>query len=67
LDLEGEMNNYSINKYDPKTNTYITNIGTRSKVVNESSIKSIYFRETPEILFIIPPEELKTDMAYVNI
>ena len=43
LDVKGEINNYNIDK-----------IGVRTKVVNENSVKSIYFKETPEILFIIP-------------
>jgi hypothetical protein len=46
LDTNGELGNYSIEK-----------IGPRSKVTNETSVKSIYFRETPEILFVIIPKE----------
>jgi hypothetical protein len=30
----------------------VSAIGRRTKSVNETSIKSIYFRETPTILFI---------------
>lgn len=59
LDTGGELNNYGVNK-----------IGSRSKVVNESSVKSIYFRETPEVLFIVSPVETLTDygkMAYMPI
>ena len=42
LDVQGDINNYNIEK-----------IGVRTKVVNENSIKSIYYKETPEVLFII--------------
>ena len=58
LDTEGDLGNYSIKK-----------VGARSKVVNESAVKSIYFRETPEILFIVAPIEAITDIqnAYMPI
>ena len=46
LDLKGEISNYNVEK-----------IGARTKVVNENSVKSIYFKETPEILFIIPSKD----------
>jgi hypothetical protein len=38
LDTEGELGKYSVNK-----------IGSRSKVINEPAIKSIYYKETPEV------------------
>ena len=58
LDTGGDLSNYSVKK-----------IGTRSKVVNGSAIKSIYFRETPEVLFIVSPKESLEDiqMAYMPI
>ena len=58
LDTEGDLGNYSVKK-----------IGVRSKVVNETSIKSIYFRETPEVLFIVSPKESleEIQMAYMPI
>lgn len=58
LDTEGDLGNYSIKK-----------VGARSKVVNESAVKSIYFRETPEILFIVAPIEAIDDIqnAYMPI
>lgn len=46
FDSSGELRKYNIE-----------NIGTRSKVVNESSVKSIYYRETPEVQFIVMPKE----------
>ena len=46
LDTTGELGNFSVHK-----------IGPRSKVVNENSVKSIYFKETPEVLFIVAPQE----------
>ncbi len=58
VDVQGDLATYSINK-----------IGARSKVVNESSVKSIYYKETPEVLFIISPQEklTNTHMAYMPI
>ena len=40
LDTEGQLEEYSVR-----------NIGIRSKVVNESGIKSIYFRRVPAVVF----------------
>ena len=58
VDVQGDLAAYSINK-----------IGARSKVVNESSVKSISYKETPEVLFIISPQEKLTNtrMAYMPI
>ena len=58
LDTEGDLGNYSTKK-----------VGVRSKVVNENAVKSIYFRETPEILFIVAPIEAIDDIqnAYMPI
>lgn len=59
LDTEGELGKYSANK-----------IGSRSKVVNEPAIKSIYYKETPEVQFIIMPTEaqkLTKNNAYTKI
>lgn len=46
LDTEGELSHYSVKK-----------IGTRSKVVNDSAINSIYNEETPEVLLVLPGED----------
>ena len=69
LDTEGDLGKYSVNKIDKNTGIYSTNIGSRSKVVNETSVKSIYFKETPEILFIVSPKETidEIEMAYMPI
>lgn len=58
LDTKGDLGNYSVKK-----------IGIRSKVINETSVKSIYFRETPEVLFIVSPKESieEIQMAYMPI
>lgn len=40
LDTTGELSQFSVRK-----------IGVRSKAINESSVKSIYFRETPDLIF----------------
>lgn len=42
LDTEGELSNYSVR-----------NIGCRPKAINDSSVKAIYFRETPDVVFTI--------------
>ena len=58
LDIQGDLTAYSIDK-----------IGTRSKVVNEKGVNSIYFKETPEVLFIVSPKETldNVKMAYMPI
>ena len=76
LDTEGDLGKYSVKNCISKKNKqgqeidfyYTTAIGTRSKVVNENSVKSIYYRETPEVLFIVYPETLNSiDRAYMPI
>jgi hypothetical protein len=47
LDTSGELSQFSVK-----------NIGHRSKVVNDTNVKSIFYRETPSILYAeTPPEE----------
>lgn len=41
MDTAGKMNDYSVSV-----------VGNRPKVVNDTNIKSIYFRETPTVIFI---------------
>jgi hypothetical protein len=41
MDSQGEINKYSVSA-----------VGNRPKVVNDSTIKAIYFRETPTVIFI---------------
>lgn len=50
---EGELSNFNV-----KT------IGTRSKVINDNSIKAIYFRETPSVIFITSEDEIGLNTAY---
>ena len=40
------------------------NVGSRSKAVNETSIKSIYFRETPDIIFESPGSTIQPMSGY---
>lgn len=61
LDTPGDFENYAVKKYDKINNKYVINIEVRSKVLNENSIKSIYFNETPEVLFIVSPKESMDD------
>lgn len=70
LDTEGELQQFSVK-----------NVGSRSKSINDTSIKSIYFRETPAVVFTnditkedqIPsyryaqiPESLMTEMFSIS-
>lgn len=41
LDVEGELDQFSVK-----------NVGARTKPINDTSIKSIYFRDTPNIIFV---------------
>ena len=50
LDTTGELNKYSV-----------CNIGQRSKAANDDTIKAIYFRETPNVIF-----ELANDIRQMN-
>lgn len=57
IDTQGELNNFSVKK-----------IGTRSKVINEKAVKAIYYKETPEVLFVVKPEEtIPKELAYTPI
>lgn len=47
LDTEGELSQFNVK-----------NIGFRSKAINETSVKSIYFRETPDIIFKKPEDDI---------
>lgn len=54
LDTKGELSKYSVSK-----------IGQRSKVVNENTVNSIYYKEVPEVLFVVQPlETIDSPMAY---
>lgn len=46
---EGELANFNV-----KT------VGARPKVVNDTAVKSIYFRETPDVIFMAPGEKMET-------
>lgn len=41
MDVEGELSQYSVK-----------NVGARTKSINDTNIKSIYFRETPNVVFV---------------
>lgn len=56
LDLTGsEYENYSVDK-----------IGTRSKVLNENTLKSICYKSIPTVLFTIFPEDANTELQQAN-
>ena len=50
---EGELSNFNV-----KT------VGARPKVINDTAVKSIYFRETPDIIFISSMDEVDTTTSY---
>lgn len=57
LDASGELFQFSVK-----------NVGRRPKVINDSSVKSIYFRETPDIIFKESGvEEVMTGYKYIQI
>jgi hypothetical protein len=39
--VQGELSQYSVK-----------NIGIRPKAINDTNVKSIYFRETPDVVFV---------------
>lgn len=57
LDTDGDLSKYSIKNYDKINNRFITNIGTRNKVINDTAVKSIYNRETPKVLIVVSPKD----------
>lgn len=55
LDSTGELNQFNVKS-----------IGCRPKAVNDTNIKAIYFRETPNILFVEEkPAEIQTGYRYI--
>ena len=50
---EGELQNFNV-----KT------IGARPKVVNDTSVKAIYFRETPNVIFVTSEDEIGAESAF---
>lgn len=59
LDADGELNQFSCKA-----------VGCRPKAVNDKDVKSIYFRETPNIIFAAPDEfygEQKTGYKYFQV
>lgn len=56
LDTQGELENYSTSK-----------IGNRLKVDAKSGVKSIYYRATPEVLFVLADDKVKGDTAYSRV
>lgn len=53
LDSEGELSQYSVK-----------NVGTRPKAENNSDVKAIYFRETPNIIYV---DENSIEYTKINI
>ncbi len=53
LDVDGKLNNYSVK-----------NIGSRTKAINETNIKSIYFRETPPVVFVPSGANININSGY---
>ena len=58
LDTEGELSQFSVR-----------NVGCRPKAINDSSVKAIYFRETPSVVFTTNFDEDRTQSSaytYIN-
>jgi hypothetical protein len=53
LDVEGELSQYSVK-----------NVGPRTKAINDTNIKSIYFRETPSVVFVKTQPEAEKISGY---
>jgi len=53
LDSEGELSQYSVK-----------NVGPRTKAINDTNIKSIYFRETPNVVFVKDQTEASKMSGY---
>ena len=53
LDGEGELAQFNVK-----------NVGARSKAINETTIKSIYFRETPDVIFKSPGDPIQPLSGY---
>lgn len=59
LDTEGELQQFSVKS-----------LGSRPKAINDTNIKSIYFRETPSVIYLEPGEEIdnaETGYKYIQI
>ena len=50
---EGELQNFNVKA-----------IGARPKVVNDTSVKAIYFRETPNVIFVTSEDEIGAESAF---
>ena len=46
------------------TNFNVKAVGARPKVVNDTAVKAIYFRETPNVIFITSEDEIGTNTAF---
>lgn len=53
LDVEGELSQYSVK-----------NVGPRTKAINDTNVKSIYFRETPSVVFVKSQAEANKITGY---
>ena len=70
LEVAGELDKYSImhyNEIDQNNWFYSKNVGSRTKVVKENAVKSIYYNEIPEVLLVYPGETGDTSNAFTNI
>ena len=56
LDTQGRMASYSVPM-----------VSNRAKVFNDSKIKSIYYRETPNVIYVNKDETVQTSSGYVYV
>ena len=46
------------------TNFNVKTVGARPKVINDTAVKSIYFRETPDVIFVTSEQGIGFNSAY---
>ena len=54
-----------LNQNGQLDNFQVASVGSRPKVVNDNSVSAIYFRETPNILFVQNEEDKKDTLGYI--
>ena len=67
-----ELLNFWFDFMDPEENSEleqfnVKNIGLRTKTINDTNIKSIYFRETPSVIFVERQDESQNIGGYKTI
>jgi hypothetical protein len=56
FDVNGDLSNFNVKA-----------IGSRTKTINDSNIKSIYFKDTPDVIFVSSMTSADENSAYTYI